>query len=239
MPQKTPTRPRDATSHAKGRAVREQLDARPDLPAAVGNDTLPLPSRPGVRSRGRPRHEDADKRILEAARELLSSKGFDAMSFEAIAQMTGVTRATIYRRWPSRAHLASEVAHGSGKRFPDVISARGLTAQIEELVGQIYDQYKRPEMAAASVGLITAYQRDPVLREQLHSQQEAAARSDLRAIVEEGKRLGSIRPDLDADALFDVAVGALIYRLIFSSVPAPRSVAEDVTAIILDGISAR
>src|SRR5919112_324538 len=58
---------------------------------------------PQARSPGRPRSERAHRAILQAANELLESEGFAAVSVEAIAERAGVSKATIYRRWPNRA----------------------------------------------------------------------------------------------------------------------------------------
>ena len=56
--------------------------------------------------RGRPRSEKARNAILEAAAELLLLRGLGAMSMDAVAESAGVSKATIYRWWPSKEMLA-------------------------------------------------------------------------------------------------------------------------------------
>src|SRR3546814_7522676 len=59
-----------------------------------------------------------DMRISDWSSDVCSSDLFDA-----IAQATGITRATIYRRWPTKAHLLSCIANedeGTGVHFIDV-----------------------------------------------------------------------------------------------------------------------
>src|SRR5919201_1294799 len=51
----------------------------------------------------RPRSERATAAILAAARELLEERGLKALSVDAIAARAGVSKATIYRWWPSKA----------------------------------------------------------------------------------------------------------------------------------------
>src|ERR671921_1783064 len=63
---------------------------------------------PQARSPGRPRSERAHRAILQAANELLESEGFAALSVEAIAERAGVSKATIYRRWPNRAAVVMD-----------------------------------------------------------------------------------------------------------------------------------
>lgn len=191
-------------------------------------------------TRGRPRDADADESILAAARELLANDGFEAMSFEAIAQMTGVTRPTIYRRWPSKAHLASEIAHGGDASIADVLDREGLRPQIKAFLEQLVSQYERPEMRAATAGLAVSYMRTPELRAELHDPLEKATRAKFAAIVEKALQCGLMRSGTEADTLFDTLVGAVIFRTIFSAVPMDRdSFIKAVCEIVLDGIAPR
>lgn len=189
-----------------------------------------------LRLRGRPRNPKTDEMILDAARTLLATKGFEALSFEAIAQMTGITRATIYRRWPTKAHLANEVGNRGEEGLADVLDVEGLDGQIEAWVRQVLAQYRRPEKAAAAVGLITAYQREPLLRDELHTPAEMEARTQLRDILARARKAGLIRTSIDADALFDLIIGAILFRTMFSSVDAPADYADEISMILLQGL---
>ena len=55
---------------------------------------------------GRPRSERARKAILEAAAELLLGRDVTAISMDAVAERAGVSKATIYRWWPTKEALA-------------------------------------------------------------------------------------------------------------------------------------
>src|SRR3979411_1444402 len=58
--------------------------------------------------RGRPRSERARLAILQAAADLLLDQGGAQVSMDAVADRAGVSKATIYRWWPSRERLALE-----------------------------------------------------------------------------------------------------------------------------------
>ncbi len=190
------------------------------------------------RPRGRPRDQARDETILRAARILLAREGYDGLSFEAISQMTGIARPTIYRRWPTKAHLANDVAASDRGPLPDVIATLGLQGQVRALVGRIYTTYACAEVAAAAVGLITQYQRTPGLRAELHDPLETGTRREFAALVEEGKRLGLIRADVRPEAVFDVIVGAIVFRLMFSTLRATPAIIDDITNIVVNGVSA-
>ena len=55
--------------------------------------------------RGRPRSEQADRAILDAALELFADAGFDGLTVEGVAARAGVGKATIYRRYPCKVDL--------------------------------------------------------------------------------------------------------------------------------------
>lgn len=188
------------------------------------------------RPRGRPRDQARDETILRAARILLAREGYDGLSFEAISQMTGIARATIYRRWPTKAHLANDVATSGPGKLPDVFATRGVQGQIRAMVEHIYAIYACVEVAAASVGLISQYQRTPELRGELHDPLEKETRLQFAALMDKGKKLGLIRPDVAPDALFDILVGAVVFRLMFSTLKATPAIIDEITNIILRGV---
>jgi AcrR family transcriptional regulator len=56
---------------------------------------------------GRPRDPEIDIAVLAAARRQLAAVGYDAMSVVAVAEEAGTTRQALYRRWPTKADLAT------------------------------------------------------------------------------------------------------------------------------------
>ncbi|XHS01400.1 hypothetical protein ACFB49_30050 [Sphingomonas sp. DBB INV C78] len=159
------------------------------------------------------------------------------MSFEAIAQATGISRVSIYRRWPSKAHLASEIANGGGGHLPDVIETEGIAAEIRALVAQLHERYSQPDIGAAAIGMIVSYQREPSLRDELHSPLERDARADLRAVIAKGKALGVVRDEVDADALFDIAIGSIMFRMLVSAATPTDAVVDAISEIVLNGVA--
>src|SRR5271166_1590648 len=57
----------------------------------------------------RPRSAEAHDKVLKAAVELFAERGIDATSMDAVAEASGVSKATIYKHWPDKDSLALEV----------------------------------------------------------------------------------------------------------------------------------
>jgi AcrR family transcriptional regulator len=57
---------------------------------------------------GRKRDETADTRIIEAAVDTLAEAGFDVMTMDMVAARAKAGKATVYRRWASKAELVRD-----------------------------------------------------------------------------------------------------------------------------------
>src|SRR6266853_735612 len=60
--------------------------------------------------RGRPRDGEVDRRVLAAAWGLLHAGGYAALNVDEVAERAAVAKTTLYRRWPTKDHLAVAVA---------------------------------------------------------------------------------------------------------------------------------
>jgi AcrR family transcriptional regulator len=189
--------------------------------------------------RGRPRVPSTDDDIIEAARTLLDEGGYEAMSFEAVAQRAGVTRPTIYRRWPTRVHLANEIANGPEVGTPIVDPDEDIRAEIRRLIDHLLVLYNIAPVKAANAGIVMALQRDPELRAQLHTPREMRARVELRAAIEKAKREEVIRPEIDSDVVFDTLCGAVIFRTMISSLPTVETTGAALYDLVVRGMEVR
>ena len=52
--------------------------------------------------RGRPRDAELERRITTTVLELLAEEGYEGVTFEAVARRCQASKATLYRRWPSK-----------------------------------------------------------------------------------------------------------------------------------------
>src|SRR5580658_1335 len=69
----------------------------------------------------RPRSAQAHKKVLDAAVQLFSERGIDTTSMDAIAESSGVSKATIYKHWQDKDALILEVMghlHGLDEERP-------------------------------------------------------------------------------------------------------------------------
>src|SRR5262249_48615198 len=85
------------------------------------------------RHRGRPRDPSRDDAIIDAAIDVLIRDGYDRLSMEGVAAAACVGKATVYRRWGSKAELVID-AMASLKPAIDTIDTGSLDGDIELMI---------------------------------------------------------------------------------------------------------
>lgn len=186
------------------------------------------------RAPGRPRDEQASEEILGAAVALLTEQGFGGVTVDAVAQRAGVSKATIYRRWPTKEALflgAASCLSGGPPETPDAGSLREdlrvlLTSFIavlrEGLPGEIL-----PELVAEST-------RRPEIRALL-AEFAAERRQRWNTVLERAEARGELRPGLDREVVVDCLTGPLFTRLLVTGKPLDEALAGQVVDVVLAG----
>ncbi len=148
-------------------------------------------------SRGRPRDADLDEAILLAAQRHLAQSGYDAMSVVAVADEAGTTRQAVYRRWPSKADLATAAIAALSQA-----AARPATdSPFDDLVAEL-TAFRRGVGRPNGIGMVGVMLQeavDPELRRLYRERVVVPRRDRLRAIVRRGVDAGLLRGDLDVD----------------------------------------
>jgi len=171
---------------------------------------------------GRPRSAGTDTAILEAARDLLVSDGYDRMTIEAIAARAGVTRPTVYRRWPSKAAIVADAViagHVATATRPPADTG-DLETDLRAWLDQEFDRLADHAHLAVVRGLAAAATDAGVDARRLYDRFTGPNRALVTARLAAGVELGQARADLDVEAAVDAVLGTLLYR---SLVPDPVS----------------
>jgi AcrR family transcriptional regulator len=174
------------------------------------------------RKLGRPRSPEADAAILCAAIELFADTGYEGLTIEAVAARAGVSKATVYRRYPGKLELVVAACRGYsdvGRVPPDTGTLRGdLLALVEELIATL---------TTSPVGrvipmLVADSARVPELAVELqHIVHETRGR--YYVVLERATAKGELRA-VDAELVIDALVGPVFYRFLVSGAPLDRPI---------------
>lgn len=192
-----------------------------------------------ARGRGRPRSERARQAILAAAGELMLEGGLSAASVEAIAERAGVSKATIYKWWPSRGAVALDGFLAQAKdtiTVPEGLSTQeALRYQVRALVTLFRDTPSGPLMRA----LASQAECDPEIARAVRERWLAPRRAVAFDIIREGIASGQLRSDLDVAVASDLLFGPIYHRLIFGHAPLSDDLADRLIDSAMAGLVAR
>ncbi|WP_051669421.1 TetR/AcrR family transcriptional regulator [Bryobacter aggregatus] len=164
----------------------------------------------------RPRSQQAHSQVLNAAIALFGERGIDATSMDAIAEASGVSKATIYKYWRDKEALCLEVLrHLHGLDQEPVIFNSGNTRA--DLVGQL-SRRPRPEFAEARSRImphLIAYSaRNESFGLAWRELVMEPSRQQLKRILLDGVARGELR-DLDLESSVAILLGSMMYNHIF------------------------
>lgn len=162
-------------------------------------------------TRGRPRRPETADAILRATVELLRETGYGGLSIDAVAVRAGVTRPTVYRRWPDKAHLVIDALSGAVPPAPAPDTGDTRT-DLHRLAHSLVDRLVRTGLAP----VVLAVHADSVGRADLAAPlRELYLRPRLDAladVIRRGVARGDLPPDCSPAVARDLLAGPLVYR---------------------------
>ena len=178
------------------------------------------------------RDPQVDTQILAATRRLLVDRGYQRISMDAIAEAAGVSRPTIYRRWPSKAHVVYDAVYPDTAPRVEATAANAFS-EITGAIRGIFDAMGERSAREAMPGLLADIRTDASLHPKLAERHNVLVRAGIEGLLH--RNAESMR-DVDAGALLDLIVGAAICSLCMRDIDDVDTFVESVTDILLHGV---
>lgn len=166
----------------------------------------------------------------------MAERGYARMSMDAVAARAGVSKPTIYLRFPGKAELATAAL--AAYRGRGAVRLRGDTRA--DLIAHLRDFRRRVERPFGMVmlGTVLAEEREtPELMMRFRERVVAPRRAELRAVLEAARARGEVRPAADLDAAVHMLVGSY-YAQHLAGAPFGRDWPEAQVDIVLAGLAA-
>jgi len=170
-----------------------------------------------TRGPGRPPDPRREAAILAAALDGLAELGYDRLSMEEIAARAHAGKATLYRRWPSKAALIVDavVAWREGVA-PLVLPDTGSLVGDLEALAETFPDFDAPaqQQLAVIIGLVGAASHDEALRTALFTHGFDRPRRALLEILQRAADRGEVPDTRDVDLLTDIVLGFSMMRML-------------------------
>ncbi|MFC5746360.1 TetR/AcrR family transcriptional regulator [Actinomadura rugatobispora] len=158
-----------------------------------------------------PRPRSSESAVIRATLDLIAEHGVTAVTVDAVADRSGVSRPTIYRRWGSRDSLI-RAAYARMLRSlveMDTGSVRGdLLALLRQLVAYLNRVRVFPSLMEAAA-------RDPELAA-MSEQAERRTRAIYERVLRRGVERGELPAGVDVLLFTELVVSPFVYRRVVS-----------------------
>ncbi|MCJ8170036.1 TetR/AcrR family transcriptional regulator [Atopomonas sediminilitoris] len=183
---------------------------------------------------GRPKDLEKKQAVLDAAKSLFLSQGYDATSMDAIAQAAGVSKLTLYSHFSDkdnlfsqsvRSHCEAQMPSELFRLKPDQDIAEQLGSIAKALVALIYD----PEAVALHRLIIAASQKDNRLAHLFFDAGPKRMLGELNSLLRAACDAGYlVIPDTEqaADEFFCLVKGLRHMRILTGCSEVPASLHE-------------
>jgi len=174
--------------------------------------------------------------LLAVTLELLQEHGYDRLTLDAVATTAHASKATLYRRWPTKAELVM-AAFVEGTRQvavdPDTGTLRGDLLHLGESICAHVNAHAGT-IRAVAVETSRSVELEAMMQEQFLDQRKALMSHVLARAVDRG--------EIDASAitedLWDVLPGYLIYRSVLTGrAPSGRTVQDLVDNVLIPSLT--
>jgi AcrR family transcriptional regulator len=165
--------------------------------------------------------------LLAVTLQLLQEHGYDRLTVDAVAAKARASKATVYRRWPSKAELVL-AAFIEGIRqvavLPETGTLRGDLLRLGELICQQGKQH-----AGTIRAVLVEVSRSPALNEVMQHEFIEQRKALMIHILAQAVDRGEIDRAAVNDELWDVMPHYLIFR---SILPGPPPTRQTVQALV-------
>lgn len=185
--------------------------------ASKASGTVALGSGSG-KGGGRPRSETTRRAILSATLELLREGSIQSITIEAIAKHAGVSKATIYRWWQSKASVVidafieNHMVHTPMRH--DIHPAEALLVHWRLLVEQ-YSGW--PGQIVAQI--LAEGQSDPSIQREFRERFYYGRRAVVREVIDNLRHLVPRLREIDSEVLMDILYSPVYQRLLWGYGP--------------------
>ncbi|MGW7047995.1 TetR/AcrR family transcriptional regulator [Streptomyces avermitilis] len=187
----------------------------------------PSESRPG-----RKRSEESRMAILVAAFELVDEVGYAGLTIEGIANRAGCGKQTIYRWWPSRAHVLLEALAVKADLYVTNADHGSYAADVRAFLEDTFRLGRQQRVVDVLRVLMAEAQINEEFGQLFRSAFLQRRRDALQVVLDRARTRGDLPPRPAASTVLDIVFGTLWYRLLATRQPMGDDLVEELTATL-------
>jgi AcrR family transcriptional regulator len=179
------------------------------------------------RKRSRRRGAALEDAILEAVLSGLAETGYARLSVERVAERAGASKASLYRRWPSKVELVMDAMYHV---FPDAGSppdTGSLRGDLLAVMRAVAERLAGPAGQALG-GVLSDALGDPEKAQRVRSYARGSGQAVMREVVRRAIDRGEVDPDSVTERRLESGHAMLRHYFITQGVPIPDHVIVEI-----------
>lgn len=162
---------------------------------------------------GRPRDAAREEALLAATVEVLDELGYEALTVDAVARRAHASKATMYRRWPSKEDLLCAALLNAARGAVPLPDTGCLTDDLRQMLraGARALQSHRHRITAIAAAVAAR----PDLADSFDRVFLTGRRDAARTLYQRAVERGELAPGADLDLLVEAAPALLLHRVVY------------------------
>lgn len=177
------------------------------------------------RAPGRPRNPGLDRAIRAAVLDVLATEGYTAVTMDNVAVVAGVSKASIYRRWPTKTELLVNVIDSASDLGLVAADTGSLRDDLVGLLSSLVEVLAGPG-GAASRALLTAGNAEPALATAFRLGPMARWSEAFHAAFRQASARGEVDDTAGRSLAAEIGPSILLKRWLVTDQPIDDTLAE-------------
>lgn len=180
------------------------------------NSSVAMETRAGRLSGAAVKRPQVTDALVSTFFEEWARVGYSALSLDAVARKAGVGKAALYRRWRSKADMASDLVKqlsATAILMGDAGDQGSLEADLYAGLLAVRRILRHPLVRRILPDLYTAMPREPALYAAM-APGEMAREKKVQALVDRAIARGELPKDVDRRTATDIVIGPLYWRIV-------------------------
>jgi AcrR family transcriptional regulator len=179
-----------------------------------------------------------ERELLAVTLQLLQQHGYERLTVDEVAATARASKATMYRRWPTKAELVLAAVLSGVSQVAVPPDTGCLRTDLLEIGNTVAEQVGRH--AATMRAVLVEISRSPALNDVLQHQFFGERQKLITHVLRQACDRGEIDADAVDDDLWDLLPGYLAFRAVIQSRPADsRTVAALVDEVVIPRLKRR
>jgi AcrR family transcriptional regulator len=191
---------------------------------------------PQTQIRTHKRGASVTKKVLQITLEQLANQGYERLSVPEIANLAGLNKTSIYRRWPTKQSLVRDALEGTTGEDIAIPNTGSFRSDFIAITRNAI------EFAASPIGMgvlrvLLNEGNNPHIRELASSMLRHQKTIDLQIVFKRAIARGEIAKFADIPLAFSVVSGAMLQRIFVEQSVVNDEFLESLVDLILFGLS--